>query len=194
MYKDYSHGAKSVNQGTPSIWVGYAEGHPIGTYQIFNPKKKKIALTWDMTFLQRSYGEYTKVEKPAVVTKSYEGSDEEEELKMVPIVINNKSVNIVSDSESDSSKDSIKNNDDNFFDNDINDQVKMTPQNNINAKDAKVVWAMKNLQALYDDNAKKIFNQAKQEKSVIKNLNLLINLAMVISNTKPVPDEPKSFI
>ena len=45
---------------------------------IFNPKTKKIILTQDMTFLQKSYSEYTKIEKPVVLTTSYEGLDDEE--------------------------------------------------------------------------------------------------------------------
>ena len=45
-----------ANNGTPGIWVGYAEGHLTETYWDFNPKTKKI-LTQDMTFLQKSYGE-----------------------------------------------------------------------------------------------------------------------------------------
>ena len=40
-----------------------------------------------MTFLQKSYGEYSKVEKPGVVTTSYEGLNDDEELKTVLIVI-----------------------------------------------------------------------------------------------------------
>ena len=63
-YRDNTHQAKLANQCTPGIWVSYAEGHPIGTYQILNPKTKKIILIQDVTFLQKSYGEYSKVEKP----------------------------------------------------------------------------------------------------------------------------------
>ena len=106
--KDNTHWAKLANHGTPSIWVDYTENHPTGTYQIFYPKMKKIILTWDVTFLQKSYGEYTQVEKPVVVTTSYEGSDMEEELKKVPVVNNNNSINIVSDSNSDLSDDDFK--------------------------------------------------------------------------------------
>ena len=67
-FKDNTHWAKLANKGTPRIWVGYAENHPTGTNWIFNPKTKKIILTRYMTFLQKSYGEYTKVEKPAVLS------------------------------------------------------------------------------------------------------------------------------
>ena len=83
-----------------------------------------------------------------------QGSDNnEEELKTVPVVINNTNVNVVSDSDSDSSKEDFKNINDNFFDEDIDDQIKITPQTTINAK---VEQAMKNLQASYNDDANKI--------------------------------------
>ena len=42
---------------------------------------------------------------------SYEGSDDEEELKKVPVDNKNNNVNIVSDSDSDSSDEDFKNND-----------------------------------------------------------------------------------
>ena len=42
-YKNNTNWAKLANCGTPSIWAGYAENHPTGTYQIFNTKTKKIS-------------------------------------------------------------------------------------------------------------------------------------------------------
>ena len=51
---------------------------------------------------------------------------------------------------------------------------------------------MKKLQALYNNNANKIVKQATKEKSAIENLNLLINLAMVTNDTKPIPESPKT--
>ena len=88
----------------------------------------------DVSFLQKSYGEYSKVEKPAVLNMSYEGSDEEEELETVPVENNNNNVNIVSDSESDSSDEDFKNNEGNFFDEDMNDQVIALPKTTVNAR------------------------------------------------------------
>ena len=119
----------------------------------FSTQKLKKNLTRDVTFLQKSQGEYTKVDKPLVVNTSYEGLDKEEELKRVPVVVNNNNVNIVSDSDTNSSEEDFENNDDNFFDEDIDDQVKVTPKTAINSK---VVQAMKMLQALYNDDANKI--------------------------------------
>ena len=101
-----THWAKSANQGAPGIWVGFAKGHPIGTYQVFNPKTKKIILTKDVTFLQKSFREYSMFEKPLLITMSYEGLNDDGELKMVPVINNNNydnnnNYNVVSDFESD---------------------------------------------------------------------------------------------
>ena len=75
-------------------------------------------------FLQKSYSEYSKVEKPVLVTMSYDGSDEEEELKMVPIVIqNNNNYNVVSDLDNGSNDE----NKETLLDENINEEVKMTP-------------------------------------------------------------------
>ena len=52
---------------------------------------------------------------------------------------------------------------------------------------------MKKLQASFNDNANKIIKQATKEKDAIKNLNVLIDLAIVTTDTKPVPEEPKTL-
>ena len=127
-YKDNSHWAKLANCQTFGIWVGYAENHPTGSFWIFYPKTKKIILTWDVIFLQKSNGEYTKVKKCAVLTMSYEQSDEEQEPKMVPVIINDNNMNVVSDSNSDSSEEDFENNEDNFFNEDIDDHIKVPPK------------------------------------------------------------------
>ena len=56
-YKDNTYWTTLASHGTPGICVGYSENHPTGTYRIFNPKTKKVILTRDVTFLQKSYGE-----------------------------------------------------------------------------------------------------------------------------------------
>ena len=156
-YKDNTHWAKWAHHGTPSIWVGYAENHPAGTYRIFNPKTRKIILTQDMTFLQKSYGEVTQVDKPVVDTTSYEGSNEDGELETVSVVNNKSNVNVVTNTISHESEENLENENDNFFDEDINNQVEINPKTTVNAK---VVQAMKKLQTLYNDNANKIVEQA----------------------------------
>ena len=52
---------------------------------------------------------------------------------------------------------------------------------------------MKKLQALYNEDANKIIEEVTQEKNAIANLNFLINLVMVTSDTKPVLEEPMTF-
>ena len=77
-----------------------------------------------MIFLQKSYSEYIKVDKPVVFPTSYKVLGKKEELETVPVVINNSDKNVVHDSNTDSSEEDFKNNDKNFFDEDINNQVK----------------------------------------------------------------------
>ena len=152
--------------------------HSTGTYLIIIPKTKKIILTWDMTFLQKSYSEYSKVEKPVLVTLSFEGSDEEDELKTFPIISQtNKNNHLVSNSNSDSDG----KNQENIFNEDIGKEVKVTPNTTFNAK---VVHAMKKLKASYNNNANKIIKQATQEKCAIENLNFLIDPTMGIDPKK----------
>ena len=55
------------NQGIAGIWIGYNVRHPFGTYRILNPKTNKISLTRNVTFLNKSYRDGAKIEKPAFV-------------------------------------------------------------------------------------------------------------------------------
>ena len=167
-YKDNTQQAKLPNQATPDFWVTYAEGRPTGTYWVFNPKKKTIILTRDMTFLQRSYGEYSKVEKPVLVTMSCEESDDEEELEMVQVV-NNYNVILY---------------------------LMIPPMktfllkiSTMKTKQPPVVQAVKKLKALFNNNDNKIVAQALQEKMPSK-LKLPNYLAMLTNYTKPAPEEP----
>ena len=147
-YRDNMHWAKLAYHGVPGIWIGYAEGHPTGTYWVINRKTRKIILTRELTFLQKLYGEYSKIVKSVLVTMSCEGSDDEEELKKVPIISNDNdnSLNSASNSET-----NFENNNKNVFDEDIDEEVEATPKTTINAK---VVQAMKKLEASYDDKKK----------------------------------------
>ena len=119
---------------------------------------------------------------------NYEGLNKEEVLETVLVVNNNNNINVVSNSDSDSSEEDVENNED-FFDKGINDQVIISPQITVNAK---VIHAMKNLQALYNEDANKIIKETTQDKA-IKNLNYLINLAMVTSDTMLALEEPTTF-
>ena len=75
-----------------------------------------------------------RLKKPAALILSYEGLDEEEGLKIVPIENNNNDVNVVSDSNSDSCDEVFESNKENLFDEDIDDQVKASPETTVNTK------------------------------------------------------------
>ena len=70
--------------------------------------------------------------------------------------------------DSDSSNEDFKNNEGHSFDEDINDQVIALPQTTVNTK---VIWAMKKLQASYNNDVNKIIKEVTQAK-VSKKLNL----------------------
>ena len=127
------------------------------------------------------------VEKPVLVTTSYEGVDEEKELEPVSIINNNNNVNIVNDS---NSANNIKNNNNNFLIKTLMMKSMWPPKTTINAK---VVCTMKKFQALYNNNANNIIKWAMKEKSAMENLNFLIDLIMVTNDTKSVPEEHKTF-
>ena len=124
-----------------------------------------------------------------VLKTSYEGSDDDEELKIVPVDNKNNDVNVVSNSDSDSSDKDFENNEENVFDEDINDQDITSSKTTVNTK---VVRVIKKFQASYNNDAHKIIKEATQDK-VAKNLHFLIHLAMVTTDTMPVPEIPISF-
>ena len=74
---DHLHGANWANQGTSRIW-DFVAGEAISTFCVLYPNTQKISPTNDVTFLDKSHGEWNKAEKPTVVPVSYEGSHDEE--------------------------------------------------------------------------------------------------------------------
>ena len=135
-----------------------------------------------MTFLQKSYGEYSKIEEPLLISMSYEDSDEKEELKTVPIISKNNFENFNSDSTVTlKTKITTK-----TFSTKILMTKSKRPPKPLSSPSGS---SDEKIQALYNDDSNKIGEQAMQEKNAIKNLNLLINLAMVTNDTKPVPEE-----
>ena len=115
-----------------------------------------------------------------MIPKTYERSDDDKELKTVPVINQNKNdnYNAVSDSESKS------NIEENPFEVDVNKEVKLTPQTTVNSK---VAQAMKKLQASYDNDINEFFKKAQ------KHLNFSIDLAMVAGDPKSTKDESQTF-
>ena len=61
-YWDNFYQTKLDNHGTLGIWVSFDEGQPFGTPCV-QPQDKKISFTKDVTFLHKSYGEWSTAEK-----------------------------------------------------------------------------------------------------------------------------------
>ena len=90
-----------------------------------------------MTFLQKTYGAYSNVEKPVLVTTRNEGLDDDEELKIIPVVNqNNNHYNVVSNSDS---KSNDKETEKNIFDDNNNKKVEATHKTNINAESVRAM-------------------------------------------------------
>ena len=73
----------------------------------------------------------------------------------------------------------------------IKEEIEVISKTTLNPK---VVSAMKNLQALYNDDANMIVKQAAQEKATKESSNFLIDLAtitMVVEDTMPMENEPQ---
>ena len=88
---------------------------------------KKISLTKDVAFLNKSDGKWSKVDKPVTVPTSYEGDDYENNM----FFTNNNSnyhSNVASDSESDEETK------ENLFDKHVDAETKVTPKTMLNTK------------------------------------------------------------
>ena len=81
----------------------------------------------------------------------------------------------------------------NVFEGQIDDKIEVTHKTTLNQK---VVQALKNIQALYNEDVNKIIEQVAQEENSKENLNVSINLAtiaMVAKDTESTKDEPQTF-
>ena len=93
--------------------------------------------------------------KPVLIPTSYDGLEDNEEVKMVSKYNeSNNNYYKVGYYKSDEEAKDI------FFEEQVDDKIKVTPKTTLNPK---VVHAMKNLQALYNNHANKIVKQAAQE-------------------------------
>ena len=94
-----------------------------------------------MTSLQKWYGEYSKIEKPVLITTSYEGSNDQDELKTVSMISSNNNYNVVTNFDN---LFNVKNDSINFFDEDIEYKDKMALKTTTNTR---LVQAMKKQEA-----------------------------------------------
>ena len=61
---DNIHQATLANQDTVWNWVGFADEHIVGIFQVLNTTAQSNCVTKSITFSAKSYGESNKVEKP----------------------------------------------------------------------------------------------------------------------------------
>ncbi len=58
---------KMQNRGKHCIWLGFADNHASKCYRLLNPETKQVVISRDVTFLDRSFGDWTNVKEPAIV-------------------------------------------------------------------------------------------------------------------------------
>ena len=71
--------------------MGFVDGHLVSTFWVLRPEMRKITHTYDVTFLNKSYNEFNKVDDTVIAIMCYVGSDDEEDDES--IFINNKNNN-----------------------------------------------------------------------------------------------------
>ena len=110
-YQNNSHQAKLANFGTQEIQVGFAEGHPVDTYHVYN-SKTKISLLEDMIFLKNMVSGHG--------WKTCVSSNEVVKVVLACNENNNNYYDVVRDSNKDEESK------DNFFEVQVKDEVKVT--------------------------------------------------------------------
>ena len=71
IYRDDPHWVKLANCGILWIWVGFSKGHLVHTHCI------KKCLTRVVTFFNKLYGNWSKVDRPVVAPTSYNDYDDD---------------------------------------------------------------------------------------------------------------------
>ncbi len=49
------------------IWIGFADNHASKCYKLLNPETKQVVISRDVTFLDKSFGDWANVKDPAIV-------------------------------------------------------------------------------------------------------------------------------
>src|SRR5210317_696196 len=58
---------KMADRGNLCMFLGYSDEHDDSTYRMMNISNKRVIHTRDITWLQKTYGEYYQVQKPMIV-------------------------------------------------------------------------------------------------------------------------------
>ena len=220
---------KFEDRGKQCIWVGYADGHAVGTHRLINPRTKRIIFSRDVHFLDKSFGQWAKIEDPVyvpVTPDTIEDSSDDEILDM-PQMVRQVSVDseenddtivprLIADHSSDDDKTSSSETDLNIIDHyedmvdsnisDNDDEDKSQSENT--TINPKVVSAMKKLDVSYNDEARKIVEEAQKNDTINlvtgrdftvedERLNFLMDLVDLSMNVEDLPNPdyviPKIF-
>ena len=80
VFKNLKKGKMTDNRGSIGMFVGHSDNHPSGTFKMINITTWKAIHTRDVTWLNKSYGEYiglTNAERENLKIKSENNEDEE---------------------------------------------------------------------------------------------------------------------
>ena len=69
--------SKLKNKGKTCVFVGFAENHVANTYHMFDVTTKKVILTQDIIWANKTYGEYFKL-KVNVTRLEMTGDDDDD--------------------------------------------------------------------------------------------------------------------
>ncbi len=58
---------KMQNRGKHCIWLGFSENHSSKCYRLLNPETKRVLISRDVTFLDKSFGDWANVKDSAIV-------------------------------------------------------------------------------------------------------------------------------
>ena len=71
--------AKLADRGRPMMFVGYAEDHAGDVYRMWNPATKKIVLSRDIQWLNKSYGEWKGISQVNVIHTAPSKPDDDDD-------------------------------------------------------------------------------------------------------------------
>ena len=66
---------KMQNRGKHCIWLGFADNHASKCYRLLNLETKRVVISRDVTFLDKSFGDWANVKDPAIVPLAAEMID-----------------------------------------------------------------------------------------------------------------------
>ncbi len=55
------------NQGKHCICLGFADNHASKCYRLLNPETKRVVISMDVTFLDKSFGHWANVKEIAII-------------------------------------------------------------------------------------------------------------------------------